>query len=57
MKMPRKKMLESLYVETQEDKELVEGMLETYSASNFFNSYSKEDYEYDSDNYDGYSSY
>jgi len=55
--MPRKKMLESVYIETQEDKELVEGMLETYSAASFFNKYPREEYEYDSDNYDGYSSY
>jgi hypothetical protein len=55
--MPRKKTLESVYVETQEDKEMIEEIMDTYSASNFFNRYPIEEYEYDSDNYDGYSSY
>ena len=57
IKMPRKKTLESVYVETQEDKEMIEEIMNTYSASNFFNKYPREEYEYDSDNYDGYSSY
>jgi hypothetical protein len=58
--MPRKKIYpESVYVETQEDEEMIEEIMDTYSASNFFNKYPKQDYEYeyDSDNYDGYSSY
>jgi hypothetical protein len=56
--MPRKKIyLEDVYLETPEDAELVQEIVNTYSAANFFNSYSKEEYEYDSDNYDGYSSY
>jgi hypothetical protein len=58
--MPRKKVYpESVYVETQEDEEMIEEIMDTYSASNFFNKYPKQDYEYeyDSDNYDGYSSY
>lgn len=53
--MARKKMNDKQSI--QEDEEFIKDMIEIYSPSSFFNSYSKKNNEDDMDNYDGYSSY